>query len=61
MKLLYEEVKKFESLKIIEVVRQRSGNGRACAHRENHIEGSRDLAAFIFNQALDEDEKPRLA
>jgi len=60
LKLLYEEVKKFESLKIIEVVRQGGGNGRACAHRENHIKGSRDLAALILNLALDEDEKPRL-
>ena len=59
LKHLYEEVKKFESLKIIEVVRQRSGNGRASAHRENHIKGSRDLAALFLNLALDEDEKPR--
>jgi len=36
---LYEEVKKFESLKIIEVVRQRGGNDRASAHRENHLRG----------------------
>jgi hypothetical protein len=56
---LYEEVKKFESLKIIEVVSQRGGNGHACAQRENHIKGSRDLAALILNLALDEDEKPR--
>ena len=54
-------MKKFESLKIIEVVRQRGGNGRACAQRENHIKGSRDLAALILNLALDEDEKPRWA
>ena len=53
-------MKKFESLKIIEVVRQGGGNGRACAQRENHIKGSRDLAALILNLALDEDEKPRL-
>jgi hypothetical protein len=58
---LYKEVKKFESLKIIEVVRQRSGNSRACAQRENHIKGSRDLAALILKLALDEDEKPSLA
>jgi len=58
---LYEEVKKFESLQFIEVVRQRGGNGRACAHCENHIKGSRDLAALILNLVLDEDEKPRLA
>jgi len=54
-------VKKFESLKIIEVVRQGGGNGPACAHNGNHIKGSRDLAALILNPALDEDEKPRLA
>ena len=54
-------MKKFESLKIIEVVRQGGGNGRACAHHENHIKGSRDIAALIFNLALDEDEKPSLA
>jgi len=58
---LYEEVKEFESLKITEAVRQGGGNGRACAHRENYIKGSRDLAAFIFYVALDEDEKPSLA
>ena len=51
-------MKKFESLKIIEVVRQGCGNGRACAHRENHIKGSRDLAALILKLTLDEDEKP---
>jgi len=61
LKLLYEEVKKFESLKIIEVMRQGGGNGRACAHCENHIKGSRDLAALISYMALDEDEKPSLA
>jgi len=58
---LYEEVKKFESLKIIEVVRQGSGNGHTCAHRENQIKESRDVAALILNLALDEDDKPRLA
>ena len=42
-------------------MRQGGGNGRACAHRENHIKGSRDRAALILNPALDEDEKPRLA
>ena len=54
-------MKKFESLKIIEVVRQRGGNGRACAQHENDIKGSRDLAALILNLALDEVEKPRRA
>jgi len=54
-------VKKFESLKIIEVVRQGSGNGHTCAHRENQIKESRDVAALILNLALDEDDKPRLA
>ena len=48
LKLLYEEVKKFESLKIIEIVRQGGGNGRACAHHENHIKGCRDIAALIL-------------
>ena len=52
-------MKKSESLKIIQVLRQRGGNSRACAQRENDIKGSRDLAALILNLALDEDEKPR--